>query len=183
MKKASADGAVMKALGVVFIWSLLLSALAQIQYAGSFFSSFQYDIASPKETVYNVHTVPLNISIRTTNGYRFGYNNYVTKIFYCLDGKKNVTVPFTETITGGGWHCNYRAFADLTALSNGDHNVIIYAVGQSYPFVLDSVDFAVEYSLKTTETQSTYFSIALVIACVVTIAVAVFLLHMRKHKH
>ena len=183
MKKASAAGVVMKALAVVFISSLFLSALAQAQYSGSFFSSFQYDIASPEETVYNVNTVPLNISIRTTNGFRFGYDNYVAEIFYCLDGEGNVTVPFTEIITGGGWHCNYRALTDLTSLADGDHNVVIYAVGQSYPFVLDSIDFAVGYSLKTTETLSTYFSIALVIASVVTIAVAVFLLHQRKHKH
>ena len=141
----------MKALGVVFIWSLLLSALAQVQYVGSFSGSFQYNIASPEESVYNDNTVPLDIYIRTTSGFRFGYDNYVTKIFYCLDGKGNVTVPFQETITGEGTHCNYRASTYMTSLSDGDHNVIVYAVGKKYPFVVDSIDFAVGYSSKTPE--------------------------------
>jgi len=122
-----------------------------------------------------VHTVPLNISIRTTNGLRFGYNNYVTKIFYCLDGEKNVTVHFTETITSGGAHHYYRALTDLSSLRDGDHNVIIYAAGQTYPFVVDSVDFAVGYSLKTPEAGSTYLLIALVIVTIIIVVVfAVF---------
>jgi oxalate decarboxylase/phosphoglucose isomerase-like protein (cupin superfamily) len=90
----------MKALGVGVIWSLLLLALAQVQYVGLISGSFQYNIASPENTIYDVTTVPLNISIRTTNGFRFGYHNYVNEIFYCLNGKGNVTVPFELTITG-----------------------------------------------------------------------------------
>lgn len=141
----------MKALGVGIIWSLLLSALAQFQYMGAFSGSFQYSIASPEETIYTVNRVPLNISIRTTSGFRFGYDNYVTKIFYCLDGKGNVTVPFEETITGEGSHYNYKALTYLSALSDGDHNIIVYAVGKKYPFVVDSIDFAIGYSSKTSE--------------------------------
>jgi hypothetical protein len=175
----------MKTLGLVFIYSLLLSALAQVEYKSYLSGSFQYDIASPEETVYNVHTVPLNISIRTTNGLRFGYNNYVTEIFYCLDGKKNVSVHFTETVTSGGAHHYYRALTDLSSLADGDHNIAIYAIGKSYPFVLDSIDFANRYSLKTTVTQSTYFSTALVIASVTTVVVVGvgLLIYFKKCKH
>ena len=57
-------------------------------------ASLQHSITSPKNTIYNENEVPLNISIRTTNGFRFGYSNFVNEIFYCLDGKTNVTVPF-----------------------------------------------------------------------------------------
>ncbi len=63
-------------------------------------ASFQYNIASPENTVYPVNEVPLNITIRTTNGFRFGYSNYVNKIFYCLDGQSKVTVPFIVSQTG-----------------------------------------------------------------------------------
>ena len=144
----------MKALGVGFIWSLLLSVLAQVQYMGSFSGSFQYNIASPEDIVYDVNTVPLDIYIRTTSGFRFG-DNYVTEIFYCLDRKRNVTVPFTETITGEGSHNNYRSLTYLTALSDGDHNIIVYAIGKNYPFVVDSIDFAIGYSSKTPEPTPT----------------------------
>ena len=177
-------GAVIKALGVPFIWSLLLSAFAQVQYVSSFSGSFQYEIASPEETIYSVNRIPLNISIRTTNGFRFGYDNYVTKIFYCLDGKRNVTVSFTETITGQGTHHNYKALAYLNSLSDGDHNVKIYAVGKSSPFIVDSVDFAVGYSFKTSETQSDFFPTLLGIALLsIFVGFAVFLFYQRKHKH
>ena len=145
----------MEGLGVGFILSLLLSALAQVQYASSFSGSFLYNIASPENTVYDVNTVPLDIYIRTTNGFRFGYDNYVTEIFYCLDGKENVTVPFEETITGEGTHYNYRVSTYLSSLSDGDHNVIVYGVGKKYPFVLDSIDFAIVYSSKTPEPTPT----------------------------
>ena len=148
----------MKALGVGFVWSLLLSAFAQVQYMGAFSGSFQYDIASPEDIVYDVNTVPLDIYIRTTSGFRFGYDNYVTEIFYCLDEKGNVTIPFTETITGEGTHYNYKALTYLSALSDGDHNIIVYAVGKKYPFVVDSIDFAIGYSSETPEPTPTFTS-------------------------
>ena len=101
--------------------------------------SLQYNITSPENTIYSVNEVPLNISIRTTNGFRFGYSNYVNEIFYCLVGKANVTVPFVVSKTGNEdiQHYNYRALTVLSGLSDGDHNVIIYALGSHYSFVVD----------------------------------------------
>ncbi len=113
-------------------------------------ASLQHTITSPKNTIYNENQVPLNITIRTTNGFRFGYSNFVNKIFYCLDEQANVTIPFTVSQTGDQdtQHYNYKALTTLTGLSDGDHNVIVYAVG-TYPFTIESIDFAIEYSLKT----------------------------------
>lgn len=115
-------------------------------------ASLQHNITSPKNTIYNENEVPLNISIRTTNGFRFGYSNYVNEIFYCLDGKINVTVPFDVSQTGDQdtQHYNYKALTLLTGLSDGDHNLIVYAAN-TYPFTIESIDFAISYSLKIAE--------------------------------
>jgi len=122
-------------------------------------ASLQHTITSPKNTIYNENQVPLNISIRTTNGFRLGYSNYVNEIFYCLDGQANVTVPFVVSQTGDQdiQHYNYKALTFLTGLSNGDHNVTVYATN-TYPFTIESIDFAIGYTLKTpspTPTPST----------------------------
>jgi len=113
-------------------------------------ASLQHTITSPKNTIYNKNQVPLNISIRTTNGFRFGYSNYVNEIFYCLDEKANVTIPFTVSQTGDQdtQHYNYKALTFLTGLSDGDHNVIVYAAN-TYPFTIESIDFVIGYTLKT----------------------------------
>jgi len=132
---------------VIVIIVVLILLPTTIQEATA---SLQHSITSPKNTIYNENEVPLNISIRTTNGFRFGYSNFVNKIFYCLDGQANVTIPFTVSQTGDQdiQHYNYRALTFLTGLSNGDHNVIVYAAN-TYPFSIESIDFAIGYSLKT----------------------------------
>jgi hypothetical protein len=161
------------ALGVGIIWGLLFLAFVQVQYIGSVSGSFQYNIASPENIIYAVNTVPLDIYIRTTIGFRSGYDDYVSEIFYCLNGKGNVSVPFELTITGEGSHYNYRALTYLSALSDGDHNVIVYAVGKKYPFVVDSINFAIGYSSITPEPKLTptpepvTFPTSLVIASVI----------------
>jgi hypothetical protein len=129
-----------------------ISALIGIQLISSFSGSLQYSIKSPENTIYDINEVPIDISIRTTNGFRFGYSNYVNEIFYSLDGKANVTILFTYTITGNEEieHYNYRASTVLKDLSEGDHNIKVYAA-DSYPFTLESIDFAIGYSLKTPE--------------------------------
>lgn len=133
------------------------SGLIEFQLIGSFSGSLQYSITSPENTIYNVNVVSLNVSIRTTNGFRFGYSNYVNEIFYSLDGNANVSIPFTYTITGseGIQHYNYRASTVLTDLSDGDHNIKVYAA-YSYPFALEAIDFAIKYSLKTSEPTLTF---------------------------
>jgi len=134
-----------------FIRALILTSLIGVHLISLVSASFQYNIISPENTVYPVNEVPLNISIRTTNGFRFGYSNYVNKIFYCLDGQTNVTIPFTVSQTGDQdiQHYNYKALTFLTGLSEGDHSVIVYAVGNIFPFVVDTLDFAVGFSAKT----------------------------------
>ena len=130
---------------VIVIIVLLILLPATIQKATA---SLQHSITSPKNTIYNENEVPLNISIRTTNGFRFGYSNYVNEIFYSLDEKANVTVPFVVSQTGNKdiQHYNYRTLTYLTDLNDGDHNIIIYAA-YTYPFVIESIDFAIGYSL------------------------------------
>ena len=173
-----------------FICTLLLT-LATVQYVGLVFGSFQYGITSPENIIYDVNEVPLNISIRTTNGPRMGYENYVNKIFYCLDGKANVTIPFDVSQTGDEsiQHYNYRAFMVLSGLSDGDHTVKIYALGSRYPFVVDSLDFAIRYSLNspgiptTLEPQQTELPTTLLLGSVAIIGVlgvVAFLIVKRK---
>ena len=116
-----------------FIWVLLLISLVGVHLVSFVSASFQYSITSPENTVYPVNEVPLNVTIRTTNGNRMGYSNFVNKIFYCLDGKTNVTLPFTVSQTGDQdiQHYNYRASTLLKGLSDGDHSVKVYAIGSS----------------------------------------------------
>ena len=175
-----------------FICTLLLT-LTTVQYVGLVFGSFQYGITSPENIIYDVNEVPLSISIRTTNGPRMGYENYVNEIFYCLDGEANVTVPFVVSKTGDEsiQHYNYRAFTVLSGLSDGDHTVKIYALGSHYPFVVDSLDFAIRYSLNsppglptTSEPQQTEFPTTLVLGSVaiigILVVVALFVLKRKK---
>jgi len=157
-----------------FIWILLLTSVVGVNLVSLVSASFQYSITSPENTVYPANQVPLNITIRTTNGERFGYSNFVNKIFYCLDGKTNVTLPFTVSQTGdqGIQHYNYRASTLLKGLSDGDHSVKVYAIGSSnYPFVVDTLDFAVGYSSKTTEPNPIPETEFLTITVVASIAI------------
>jgi len=109
----------------------------------------EISILSLENKTYNANSIQLNFEV----------NEPVSKIEYCLDGQVNIAIDGNLTLTG---------------LSDGLHNVTVYAT---------DVDGHVGIS-ETAYFEIKAFPISLVIASVTSVVVfAVFLFIMRKHKH
>ena len=112
----------------------------------------EISILSLENKTYNTNNISLDFTV----------NEPVSKIEYCLDGQEKLIIDGNVTLTG---------------LSDGLHNVTVYAADMDgYVGISETAYFKIEA-----------FPTALVIASVIIVAVvvvfAVFLLYQRKHKH
>jgi hypothetical protein len=134
---------------------------------------FDYDdltMASIKKTVdFTIDTTPPVISILSTEVkydtsdvfLNFTVNELVSQITYSLDGQDKVLIPENTT---------------LTELSNGDHNVTVYATDLAGNTSSETMYFSVEIPLPTA-------LVATVSVVIIVVVLAVLLLYQRKHKH
>ena len=133
---------------------------------------FDYDdltIASIEKTVaFTIDTTPPVISILSTRDkydtsdvfLNFTVDELVSQITYSLDGQDKVAIPENTT---------------LTELSNGDHNVTVYATDLAGNTSSETMYFSVEIPFPTLLVATA--------SIVIVVVVAVLLLYMRKHKH
>jgi hypothetical protein len=144
----------------VTVWvSVYQFMLSYDVYEGAVLSTVSFSIPpqitvlSPETKAYNVSDVPLNFIVNET----------FSKIKYGLDGQNNVTINGNATLTG---------------LSNGYHNVTVYATDE---FGNTGVSKIIRFTVEAPE----HFPTTLVIASVVTVAfvVVVLLFYFKKRKH
>ena len=133
---------------------------------------FDYDdltMASIEKTVaFTIDTTPPGISILSTRDkydtsdvfLNFTVDELVSQITYSLDGQDKVAIPENTT---------------LTELSNGDHNVTVYATDLAGNTSSETMYFSVEIPFPTLLVATA--------SIVIVVVVAVLLLYMRKHKH
>jgi hypothetical protein len=103
--------------------SIVITAVGAGGYAEGL-TWYSFGINSSSSVNFTIDTIPvvsfLSFENRTFNTsdvpLNFTVNKSVSKITYCLDGKDNVTVSGNATLTG---------------LSNGDHNVTVYALDEA----------------------------------------------------
>jgi hypothetical protein len=130
-----------------------------VEYTSFAFVNFTIDITppsvlilSPAASTYDTSDVPLNFTV----------NESVSQVTYCLDGQGNVTVSGNMTLTG---------------LSDGAHNIIVYAwddagnVGASE---------TVYFSIKQPEAFPTLLVVAIVV--VVAVVCGLLLIYLRRRK-
>ncbi len=120
-------------------------------------ASVRIDTTPPKVSIlslenktYSAASIPLDFII----------NERISQSTYSLDGQENVTINANTTLTG---------------LSEGDHNVIVYATDEAGNIgASETIYFRIEF-----------FPTTLVIASVVTVAIIgiVLLVYFKKHKH
>jgi hypothetical protein len=112
-------------------------------------------ILSPKNETYGSSEVPLNVTV----------DKSFSKISYVLDCQNNMTISGNATLTG---------------LSNGVHNVTVYAwdatgnIGSS-----ETVNFTVA---KVTESQPEPFSTSVIAASVAAVIVGALLVYFKKRR-
>jgi hypothetical protein len=130
-----------------------------IEYTSFTFANFTIDttppsvlILSPEASTYDTPDVPLNFTV----------NESVSQVTYSLDGQGNVTVSGNMT---------------LTELSDGAHNIIVYAwdvagnIGASEP---------VYFSIKQPEAFPTLLVVAIVV--IVAVVCVLLLIYFRRRR-
>jgi hypothetical protein len=115
-------------------------------------------IVAPENTAYNESSVPLVFTVDTSATSWVGYS---------LDGKDNVTIAGNTTLTG---------------LSNGEHNVTVYANDTSGNIsASQTVNFTVALPPETKPFSTV--AVASVSGASAVIAIAGLLVYFRKRKH
>jgi hypothetical protein len=123
-------------------------------------------ILSPVPKTYNVTNISLNAT----------FSELVSWVRYSLDGKANVTLDMSNTLSFDH---------SLTELSEGKHNITLYACDRSgHTEASDNIEFMV---VQETETKSdtTGFSAMISLAAfptVVVVAVGLLLVYFKKRK-
>jgi len=115
------------------------------------FTVVNFSILSPENKTYDASNIPLNFTV----------GGSVSQIAFSLDGKDNVTISGNTTITG---------------LSNGLHNVIVYARDKlGNTGASETITFNVEVPFPTT----------MIIAPIASVVIAGvgLLLYFKKRKH
>jgi hypothetical protein len=142
--------------------------LIKIRVAGEYYGGGSYDCEGNASFIFD--TIPPKISILSIENKTYSADSIqlnfttsepVSQIIYSLDGQENVTINGNTTLTG---------------LSEGDHNVTVYATDEAGKIgASETIYFRIEF-LPTT----------FVVASLVTVAVigiVLLLVYFKKHKH
>jgi len=141
--------------------------LIKIRVAGEYYGGGSYDCEGNASFIFD--TIPPKVSILSLENKIYSADNVplnfttsepVSQIVYSLDGQENVTINGNTTLTG---------------LSEGDHNVTVYATDEAGSIgASETIYFRIEF-----------FPTTLVIASIVTVAVIgiVLLVYFKKRKH
>ena len=139
--------------------------LIKIRVAGEYYGGGSYDCEGNVSVIFD--TIPPKVSILSLENktysadsiqLNFTTSEQVSQIVYSLDGQENVTINGNTTLTG---------------LSEGDHNLTVYATDKAGYVGSETIYFRIAF-LPTT----------LVIASVVTVAVVGIglLVYFKKRK-
>jgi hypothetical protein len=141
--------------------------LIKIRVAGEYYGGGNYDCEGNASFIFD--TIPPKVSILSTENksysgdsiqLNFTTSEPVSQIVYSLDGQENVTINGNTTLTG---------------LSEGDHNLTVYATDEAGSIgASETIYFRIDF-----------FPTTLFIASVVTAAIIaiVLLVYFKKRKH
>jgi hypothetical protein len=156
--------------------SIVITAVGAGGYAEGL-TWYQFSINSSSSVNFTIDTIPvvslMSFENRTFDisdvPLNFTVNKSVSKITYCLDGQDNVTVNGNATLTG---------------LSNGDHNVTVYALDEAGSMgASETMYFNVNVPEPQPEPEP--FPTTLVAASSATVAIigVGLLVYFKKRKH
>ncbi|MCW4031160.1 MAG: hypothetical protein NWE80_02215 [Candidatus Bathyarchaeota archaeon] len=118
------------------------------------FSQPSISIASPENKTYEKSNIPLN----------FALNESSSQISYSLDGQENVSTIGNTTLTG---------------LSNGEHNITIYATNDAGNVeTSETIIFSI-----VNEAKSFPVAIAVVLLALATVVIPSLAIYFKKRKH
>src|SRR4030042_682889 len=125
MKRTTSTFALVVAISILAVGTFLVNV------ASANFIPIEIGVQSPKETTYATHEVPLTFRAFVYAYYYswYGINYTITSVFYSVDGKANVTMT-TSTSKDGEDNQIISAEMTLSGLSEGSHEVVVYAVAQ-----------------------------------------------------
>ena len=111
--------------------SILAAGTFLVNLASANFIPIDIGVQSPRETTYATHEVPLTFRAFVYAYYYSWYRiNYtITNVVYSVDGKSNVTMT-TSTSKDDEGNQIISAQVTLSGLSEGSHEVVVYAVAQ-----------------------------------------------------
>ncbi|MCW4017899.1 MAG: hypothetical protein NWF00_04365 [Candidatus Bathyarchaeota archaeon] len=99
---------------------------------------------SPVNKTYNLGSLSLNVTLSAF----FDFENATRQVEYSLDGKENVSVPTVYWGLGEDFFSTVTAQADLPVLTEGSHNLTVYAT------YYDGL-----YNLTTDNSRTSHFTI------------------------
>ena len=130
---------------IVLVISIFTAGTLSVNLVSANFVPIEIGVESPKETTYAVNEVSLTFRAVVYAYYQAWFNiNYtITSVSYSIDGKANVTVPISTSKDGEG-NKIYSAETTLSGLSEGSHEVIVYATAQMGKVYSYQKNFAVD---------------------------------------
>jgi hypothetical protein len=130
---------------IISIFLFILVAIAQDDNLALANFTIPKEIASPTSTVYTTNQIPISVKVELSAGYRFAYSMTINEMYYSLDLNANVSLSMyiTETGTQKLKDATFRGYGSLSELTDGLHNLVIYAKGNFLPYVLGKVNFTV----------------------------------------
>jgi hypothetical protein len=149
--------------------SIVITAVGAGGYAEGL-TWYDFGINSSSSVNFTIDTIPvvsfISFENRTFDTFdvplNFTVNKSVSKIAYCLDGQDNVTVNGNATLTG---------------LSNGDHNVTVYALDEAgNTGASETISFSVEVPFPTVPVAAASVAVVAVVGVVLAV-------YFKKRKH